>query len=90
VNGSYYICQLLPTSCFEMVQAANVSVYEPQATSTQHAFCSSCGVHIFHFDHAVPDTVAVNVYCVDNDNLEDVKVRRLPFLPICLPLFDSF
>jgi hypothetical protein len=73
-----------------MVQAANVSVYEPQATSTQHAFCSSCGVHIFHFDHAVPDTVAVNVYCVDNDNHEDVKVRRLPFLPICLPLFDSF
>lgn len=37
---------------------------------------SSLGVHVLHFDHSTPEIVAVNVYCVDDDNLEDVKVLR--------------
>ncbi|GLE00822.1 hypothetical protein PINS_up009619 [Pythium insidiosum] len=69
---------LLPTACFEMIEASSLSLYEPQATSTQHAFCSKCGVHIFHFDHGLPEVMAINVYCVDGDTFEDMKIIFIP------------
>ncbi|KAJ0408253.1 hypothetical protein P43SY_004411 [Pythium insidiosum] len=67
---------LLPTACFEMIEASSLSLYDPQSTSTQHAFCSKCGVHIFHFDHGLPEVMAINVYCIDGDTFEDVKLRN--------------
>ncbi|TMW62052.1 hypothetical protein Poli38472_009545 [Pythium oligandrum] len=69
---------VLPTGCFEMVQASGISIYEPEATTAQHVFCGKCGVHIFHFDHSNPEFVAVNLYCVDDNNFEDVKVVFVP------------
>lgn len=35
----------------------------------------SIGVHIFQFDHTQPDSVAVNVYCIEDENFEELKVR---------------
>ncbi|KAG3101604.1 hypothetical protein PI125_g14416 [Phytophthora idaei] len=69
---------IIPTSCFEMMESSDVSLYESQATSCQHVFCAKCGIHIFQFDHTQPDCVAVNVYCVEEENFEDMKIIFIP------------
>ncbi|KAG7385978.1 hypothetical protein PHYBOEH_008809 [Phytophthora boehmeriae] len=69
---------IIPTSCFEMIESADVSLYESQATSCQHVFCAKCGIHIFQFDHTQPDCVAVNVYCVEDENFDDMKIIFIP------------
>ncbi|KAG7378138.1 hypothetical protein PHYPSEUDO_010469 [Phytophthora pseudosyringae] len=72
---------VIPTSCFEMLESSDVSLYESQTTSCQHVFCAKCGIHIFQFDHTQPDSVAVNVYCVEDENFEDMKLMR--YSPFC-------
>ncbi|KAF4319011.1 hypothetical protein BBO99_00006875 [Phytophthora kernoviae] len=69
---------IIPTSCFEMIESTDVSLYESQATSCQHVFCGKCGIHIFQFDHTQPDCIAVNVYCVEDENFDDMKPYRRP------------
>ncbi|CAI5725321.1 unnamed protein product [Hyaloperonospora brassicae] len=69
---------MVPTSCFEMMESSDVSLYESQATLCQHVFCAACGVHIFQFDSTQPDCVAVNVYCVEDENFEDMKIIFIP------------
>ncbi|ETL99808.1 hypothetical protein, variant 2 [Phytophthora nicotianae] len=69
---------VIPTSCFEMMESSDVSLYESQATSCQHVFCAKCGIHIFQFDHTQPDCVAVNVYCVEDENFEEMKIIFIP------------
>lgn len=102
--------QIVQTSCFEMLESAEVSLYDSQATSCQHVFCSKCGgwkdimmsphrtrdsytgslaigIHIFQFDHTQPDCVAVNIYCIEDENFDDMKVgnmRLLHPLPVLL------
>ncbi|KUF82652.1 Centromere protein V [Phytophthora nicotianae] len=53
---------VIPTSCFEMMESSDVSLYESQATSCQHVFCAKC----------------VNVYCVEDENFEDMKIIFIP------------
>ncbi|CEG46954.1 hypothetical protein F443_03611 [Plasmopara halstedii] len=69
---------IISTSCFEMLESSDVSLYDSQATSCQHVFCAKCGIHIFQFDHTQPDCIAVNVYCVEDENFEDMKVIFIP------------
>ncbi|EEY54348.1 uncharacterized protein PITG_07964 [Phytophthora infestans T30-4] len=69
---------IVPTSCFEMMESSDVSLYESQATSCQHVFCAQCGIHIFQFDHTQPDCVAVNVYCVEDENFDEMKIIFIP------------
>uniref|UniRef100_K3X1S3 CENP-V/GFA domain-containing protein n=1 Tax=Globisporangium ultimum (strain ATCC 200006 / CBS 805.95 / DAOM BR144) TaxID=431595 RepID=K3X1S3_GLOUD len=69
---------IVPTSCFEMIESAEVSLYESQASGCQHVFCSKCGIHIFQFDHTQPDCVAVNVYCIEDENFEELKIIFMP------------
>jgi hypothetical protein len=101
MRGALAVLQIVPTSCFEMLESAEVSLYDSQATSCQHVFCSKCGkarrpqwhvwvgnprphaaaagvsagIHIFQFDHTQPDCVAVNIYCIEDENFDDMKVR---------------
>ncbi|GAB9473911.1 unnamed protein product [Globisporangium polare] len=69
---------IVPTSCFEMIESTDVSLYESQESGCQHVFCAKCGVHIFQFDHTQPDSVAVNVYCVEDENFEELKIIFMP------------
>lgn len=70
---------IVPTSCFEMVSSwTEASVYQPQNMETQHVFCGRCGVHVFHFDPTQPDYVAVNVYCLEESNFDDIKIVFVP------------
>ena len=34
---------MIPTSCFEMMESSDVSLYESQTTLCQHVFCATCG-----------------------------------------------
>ncbi|KAF1781665.1 Zinc finger, RING-type, conserved site [Phytophthora cactorum] len=63
---------IIPTSCFEMMESSDVSLYESQATSCQHVFCAKC------VRPHQPDCVAVNVYCVEEENFEDMKIIFIP------------
>ncbi|CAH0489040.1 hypothetical protein KXD40_005228 [Peronospora effusa] len=69
---------IVSTSCFEMMESSDVSLYESQATSCQHVFCAKCGIHIFQFDQTQPDCVAVNLYCVEDENFDDIKIIFIP------------
>ncbi|DAZ99372.1 TPA: LOW QUALITY PROTEIN: hypothetical protein N0F65_005274 [Lagenidium giganteum] len=70
---------VVPTSCFDMIETSGeISIYEPQNSSSQHVFCGKCGVHIFHFDQTQSDYVAINVYCLEEENFDDIKETSDP------------
>jgi hypothetical protein len=70
---------IVPVTCFEILETnSEMAIYEPHNTTTQHLFCGKCGVHIFHFDRIRPDHLAINVYCLEEENIEDLKIIFMP------------
>lgn len=41
----FLVYQIIPTSCFEMIESTNVSLYESQESGCQHVFCGKCGAY---------------------------------------------
>ncbi|ETV94075.1 hypothetical protein, variant [Aphanomyces invadans] len=58
--------------------ATDVAVYSHQASATyatQHVFCKQCGIHLFHMELHRNDQVAINVYTLETDYIEDLRVE---------------
>ncbi|ETV94074.1 hypothetical protein H310_12105 [Aphanomyces invadans] len=61
--------------------ATDVAVYSHQASATyatQHVFCKQCGIHLFHMELHRNDQVAINVYTLETDYIEDLRVVFVP------------
>ncbi|OQR81537.1 hypothetical protein THRCLA_11643, partial [Thraustotheca clavata] len=58
-----------------------VSIYTHHVTPTyasQHVFCKRCGIHLFHMELNRTDRVAINVHCIDEDYIDDLRVVFVP------------
>ncbi|EQC30399.1 hypothetical protein SDRG_11974 [Saprolegnia diclina VS20] len=58
-----------------------VSIYTHHETPTfasQHVFCKRCGIHLFHMELSRTDRVAINVHCIDDDYIQELRVVFVP------------
>ena len=61
---------------FELLEGeAALSVYEFNTRVAKHRFCRHCGVQSFYTPRSHPDSVDVNVRCLDGDVLTRFSVR---------------
>ncbi|KAH9158346.1 hypothetical protein LEN26_003030, partial [Aphanomyces euteiches] len=61
--------------------STDIAVYSHQMSSTyatQHVFCKECGIHLFHMEHNRHDHVAINVYALESDHIEELRVIFVP------------
>ncbi|RQM28817.1 hypothetical protein B5M09_012830 [Aphanomyces astaci] len=61
--------------------ATDVAVYSHEVSATyatQHVFCKQCGIHLFHMELNRNDHVAINVYALETDYIEDLRVVFVP------------
>ena len=48
--------------------------YQWNMRIAKHYFCKQCGIYTFHRKRAAPDTYGVNVYCLDNVDINAVSI----------------
>ncbi len=52
-----------------------LTTYEFNTRVAKHRFCKVCGIHPFYTPRSHPDSVDVNVRCLDGDALERFSVE---------------
>lgn len=95
-DGTSYLCncslcrrkQQITAVCtleeFELVQGAeDLSLYQWNKGIAKHWFCKTCGVYTHHQRRSDPNTMGLNLACVD-----DVDLDALTILPINGKAFD--
>ena len=69
---------IVPLSQFELLSGGdNITTYTFNTGIAKHTFCKSCGIHSFYTPRSDPDKVDVNVRCLDDIDLNEVKA--VPF-----------
>ncbi len=54
---------------------AALTLYEWNTQRAKHYFCSRCGIYVFHRKRAAPDHYGVNVFCLDDLDVQAFPVR---------------
>jgi hypothetical protein len=63
-------------SKFELLSGVEqLSEYQFHTHTARHFFCKICGIYPFHRKRVTPDTLGVNVYCLDHFDPTDIPVR---------------
>ena len=63
-------------SQFELLQGeSKLSEYQWNMNIARHYFCSICGIYTFHRKRAQPDHYGVNIYCLENIDVNSIPVR---------------
>jgi hypothetical protein len=61
---------------FELLRGeSNLALYQFNTGVARHRFCRACGIHPFNTPRSNPDSVAVNVRCLDQPHLESWSVE---------------
>ncbi len=61
---------------FEILSGASgLSLYQFNTCVARHRFCHVCGIHPFKSPRSNPDSVAVNVRCLDQPHLDGWSVE---------------
>ncbi len=59
---------------FELVSGADaLETYRFNTGTAQHKFCRHCGIHAFYVPRSDPDTIDVNVRCLDGIDLATIR-----------------
>jgi len=62
-------------SAFKLIRGeADLGLYQWNTNTAKHHFCKSCGIYTFHRKRITPDFLGVNVYCLDDADITDVKI----------------
>lgn len=56
-----------------------LSLYQFGTREAKHFFCKECGIHPFSHPRAAPDTVSINVRCLDDFDLEAAEYELIKF-----------
>ena len=63
---------------FTLLQGKDMlTTYQFNTGVAQHWFCHSCGIHSFYRPRSHPDSIDVNVRCLDGDVISDFEI--VPF-----------
>ena len=61
---------------FKLLQGENaLTTYTFNTGVAQHRFCRFCGVKSFYIPRSHPDGVSVNVNCLDEETIDEVRVE---------------
>jgi hypothetical protein len=52
-----------------------LTTYQFHSNTAEHYFCNVCGIYPFHRKRVTPDYFGVNVFCLENFDLEGIPVR---------------
>lgn len=53
-----------------------LTLYQFNTNTAKHYFCGNCGIYPFHRKRSAPDSYGVNVFCLENVDLEGIPVRE--------------
>ena len=66
---------IVPPEKFTLLQGAEVlSTYTFNTGVAKHTFCRVCGIHPFYRPRSHPDSVDVNLRCLDQDVLDQFQI----------------
>jgi len=54
----------------------SITEYQFHTKTAKHYFCKVCGIYPFHRKRVTPDSLGINVYCLEDASLEGIPVRR--------------
>ncbi len=52
----------------------NLGLYRWNTRVARHHFCKTCGIYTFHRKRSEPDHYGVNVYCLDDAEIDGVPI----------------
>lgn len=52
--------------------------YQFHSRTARHFFCKFCGIYPFHRKRVTPDHFGINVFCLDDVDLQGIPVRATP------------
>jgi hypothetical protein len=63
-------------SRFELLSGReNLTEYRFHTHTARHFFCKTCGIYPFHCKRVTPDFFGINVFCLEDADLDGVPVR---------------
>jgi hypothetical protein len=66
---------IVSTADFRLLQGEDeLTTYSFNTGIAKHRFCRHCGVKSFYTPRSHPDGLSVNVRCLDEDTIEDVRL----------------
>lgn len=72
-----YLHWIVPRGRFRLLSAPeNLSTYSFNTGVAKHHFCPECGVAAFYIPRSDPDKIDVNVRCLEDIQIDKLKVRR--------------
>ncbi|MFI4923648.1 MAG: GFA family protein [Vicinamibacteria bacterium] len=64
-------------SRFRLLAGADaLTEYRFHTKTARHFFCKVCGIYPFHRKRVTPDTVGVNVHCLEGFSPEGIPIRQ--------------
>jgi hypothetical protein len=67
---------IVPPEQFELVSGGDdLTTYQFNTKTAKHTFCRVCGIHPFYVPRSDPDKIDVNVRCLDDVDLAQVKAQ---------------
>lgn len=65
---------IVPPEQFELLSGADdLATYQFNTGTAKHTFCKVCGIHPFYVPRSDPDKIDVNVRCLDEVDVTQVK-----------------
>lgn len=69
-----YLHLIVPEDDFELLQGADaITTYTFGTHTAKHHFCSRCGVHSYYRPRSHPQSVDVNIRCLDDVDPSDFR-----------------
>lgn len=69
---------IVPKDKFTLLQGNDVlTTYTFNTGVAQHKFCRICGIHSFYIPRSHPDSIDVNIRCLDGDVVKNFEI--VPF-----------
>ena len=53
-----------------------LSEYQFHTMTARHFFCKVCGIYPFHRKRVTPDFLGINVFCLQDVDLDGIPVRQ--------------
>lgn len=67
---------IVPTEKFTLLQGVEfLTTYSFNTQIAQHKFCRICGIHFFYHPRSHPNSIDVNIRCLDGDILSRFKIK---------------
>ncbi len=74
---SGYLHLIVPKSGFRLLSGGgSLQTYTFNTGTARHLFCRTCGIKSFYIPRSHPDGISVNARCLDDVDIEDIRVTR--------------